>query len=58
MFGASLRVIGRQSGAVAKSLGAVLRSVASLAQDLSTNIGEVSGLEGLLAVRTTEAVRR
>lgn len=58
MFGASLRVIRRQSGGVAKALGTVLRSVASLAQDLSTNIGEVSRLEGLLAVRATEAVQR
>jgi len=50
-------LVGGQGGAVSKSLGAMLRSIASLAQDLSSNIREVSGLEGLLAIRATEAVR-
>jgi hypothetical protein len=50
-----LGLVGREGGAVAEALGTVLRSIASLAKNLGSNIGEVSRFQCLLAGGATEA---
>lgn len=53
-----VRLVGGEGGAVTETLGAVLGTIASLAQDISANISEVSRFEGLLAARAAEAVQQ
>lgn len=51
-----LGLVGRESRRVAEALGTLLGSIASLAKNVVLNIGEVSGLESLLAGGAAEAV--
>jgi hypothetical protein len=51
-----LGLVRGESRTVTESLGSMLRSIASLAKNFSSNIGKVSRFEGLLAGGATEAM--